>query len=197
MSTAVYMLGKPSDHMTKKQIRNSEQTKKNILRAAQKIFSTHSYNEAGLRDIAALAGVNQALINRYFGSKEKLFKAALTEGTDLSYLTSSNKSEFGKRAVETFLQQSDDNTNPLQILVFAMADAKMRDVAVAFLEEQVLIPISNWIGTSDSEERAAHFVSITVGFFTHRLLLPIDTFTGDLSPQTREWLEKTLQSTIE
>lgn len=162
-----------------------------------RIFSTNSYNEAGLRNIAALAGVNQALIIRYFGSKENLFKAALTEGTDLGYLTSPERSEFGKRAVETFLQLSEDSTNPMQILVFAMADEKTRNVAVTYLEEQVLAPISNWIGTPDSEERAAHFVSVVVGFFTHRLLMPIDTFTGDLSPQTREWLEKTLQSTIE
>lgn len=183
--------------MAKKQTRNSDQTKKNILLAAQQIFSTRSYNEAGVREISALAGANQALINRYFGSKEKLFEAALADGVDFSYLKNTDKSEFGKRAVEVFLQPTNNDVTPLQILVFAMADAKMRDVAVAFLEEQILGPISNWIGAPDGRERAARFAVIATGFFTHRLMLPIDTFTGNLSPQTREWLEKTLQSTLE
>ena len=48
-----------------------------ILKAAILRFSTHSYEETGLRDIAADVGVDMAYVHRSFGSKEKLFREAV------------------------------------------------------------------------------------------------------------------------
>ncbi|MDR2821012.1 MAG: TetR/AcrR family transcriptional regulator [Desulfovibrio sp.] len=53
--------------------RNAAETKKRILEAAGILFSKDVYRNVGTRDIAAAAGVNLTLINRYFGSKKKLF----------------------------------------------------------------------------------------------------------------------------
>ncbi|MEU6478157.1 TetR family transcriptional regulator [Streptomyces sp. NPDC047017] len=43
-----------------------------MLRAAGELFAERGYEAATVRDIAARAGVNQALIFRYFGSKSAL-----------------------------------------------------------------------------------------------------------------------------
>lgn len=51
-------------------------TRERILKAAILRFSTHSYEETGLRDIAADVGVDMAY-DRSFGSKEELFRAAV------------------------------------------------------------------------------------------------------------------------
>jgi hypothetical protein len=48
-----------------------------ILQAARTQFTHFGYDGIGLRAIADLAGVNVALIGRYFGSKEGLFLAAV------------------------------------------------------------------------------------------------------------------------
>ena len=53
--------------------RNAGDTRVRILDAARKRFSRDAYENVGTRDIAAEAGVDAALVNRYFGSKEKLF----------------------------------------------------------------------------------------------------------------------------
>lgn len=49
-------------------------TEEKIIRAADKIFTRKGYAATRTRDIAEEAGTNLALLNYYFGSKEKLFK---------------------------------------------------------------------------------------------------------------------------
>ncbi|CAA2159903.1 HTH-type transcriptional repressor [Methylobacterium brachiatum] len=48
-----------------------------ILKAAIGRFARHSYEDAKLRDIAVDAGVDVAYVHRAFGSKERLFAAAV------------------------------------------------------------------------------------------------------------------------
>ena len=68
-----------------KRRRDAADTREAILEAATRRFATHSYEHAGVREIAADAGVTAALVNRYFGSKEKLFDEVIqrpsTSGT--------------------------------------------------------------------------------------------------------------------
>lgn len=52
-------------------------TRDRILKAAILRFSSHSYEETGLRDIASDIGVDMAYVHRSFGSKEKLFREAV------------------------------------------------------------------------------------------------------------------------
>ena len=49
-------------------------TEQKIVEAARKIFTQKGYAATKTRDIAEEAGINLALLNYYFGSKENLFK---------------------------------------------------------------------------------------------------------------------------
>src|SRR5258708_11597591 len=53
--------------------RNAAATREAILISARRAFARSGYDGAGVREIAAGAGVTAMLVNRYFGSKEKLF----------------------------------------------------------------------------------------------------------------------------
>ena len=57
--------------------RDAARTRKALLDAASRRFAADGYSSTTVRDIADDAGVNVALINRYFGSKEGLFEACL------------------------------------------------------------------------------------------------------------------------
>ncbi|MBB5890782.1 TetR family transcriptional regulator [Kutzneria kofuensis] len=57
--------------------RDASATKAALLRAAQELFTERGYERTTVRDIADRAGVNQALLFRYFGTKEDLFHAVL------------------------------------------------------------------------------------------------------------------------
>ncbi|WP_307834493.1 TetR/AcrR family transcriptional regulator [Paractinoplanes lichenicola] len=64
--------------------RDAAQTRQLLLDTARHHFARHGFATTTVRDIADGAGVNVALINRYFASKEGLFEACLTSAvTDL------------------------------------------------------------------------------------------------------------------
>ena len=54
-------------------------TEQKIIQAANKLFTQKGYAATKTRDIAEKAGTNLALLNYYFGSKEKLFKKVVQE----------------------------------------------------------------------------------------------------------------------
>ena len=55
----------------------ARKTRARILEAATKLFSARGFNGATIDEIAALADVNKQRIYAYFGSKNRLFEAAL------------------------------------------------------------------------------------------------------------------------
>jgi AcrR family transcriptional regulator len=64
--------------------RDATQTRQALLRVASRRFARDGYASTTVREIADEAGVNVALISRYFTSKEGLFEACLTAAvTDL------------------------------------------------------------------------------------------------------------------
>jgi TetR/AcrR family transcriptional regulator len=58
-------------------VRDPEATKRRILDAAETELATKGYEGARLRDIAAAAGVNHALVHHYFDNKEGLLRAVV------------------------------------------------------------------------------------------------------------------------
>src|SRR6266700_1597398 len=55
----------------------SPPNRETILAAARQQFAERGYDSATIRGIAARAGVDPALVHHYFGSKDRLFLAAL------------------------------------------------------------------------------------------------------------------------
>jgi len=63
----------------KKKISRDLSTEEKIKKAALKLFTKKGYAATRTRDISAEAGINLALLNYYFRSKEKLFELVMTE----------------------------------------------------------------------------------------------------------------------
>lgn len=59
-----------------------EQTTRAILIAAEKLFADRGFTAVSVRDIAAEAGVSHALVHRYLGSKQQVYRAVLTQNED-------------------------------------------------------------------------------------------------------------------
>src|SRR3981189_566493 len=60
--------------------RDAAATREALLAAAGKLFAERGFDRTTVRDIAKLAGVNQALLFRYFGSKEGVFEEVMARG---------------------------------------------------------------------------------------------------------------------
>src|SRR6266705_3863507 len=100
---AVPQKGKPTG-------RRSDTTKAAILAAARQHFAASGYERATIRAIAADAGIDPAMVMRYFGNKEKLFAAAAEFDLRLPDLTAVPRASLGSVLVGFFLErwESDD-----------------------------------------------------------------------------------------
>jgi AcrR family transcriptional regulator len=177
--------------------RDADQTRADILVAAQNVFATRGYAAAGVREITALAGVNSSLAIRYFGSKEKLFEEALNGLLDVTVLTRPDRSNFGVQLVEAFVSEDGSRINPLELLVRSAGDPEAHTIAYRLLRERIHRPLAEWFGGEHGSAKSTQMLTLAVGFFTYRLLYPLDEWMGGLEPASRRWLEQSFQAIVD
>jgi AcrR family transcriptional regulator len=82
-------------------------TREAILGAARTAFADKGYDGASIRTIATGAGVDPALVHHYFGTKDKLFLAAMNLPIDPGELivkaVDGDRARVGERLVRMFL----------------------------------------------------------------------------------------------
>lgn len=176
-------------------LRDAARTRGRILAAAQQVFSTKGYAQAGIRDIAAIAGVNVALVVKYFGPKDRLFDAAL-EAMATDTLWTAPREEFGRAVVGIFVD-GEPGPNPLPMLMNAASDPAAQAIALDHVRRYILRPLARWLGEPEGTARAAEILALTAGFFMYRILLPLEPFEGTLDPAARRWLEESLQRIVD
>ena len=85
----------------------SVDTRGQVLAAAREEFAAKGYDGASVRGIARVAGVDPALVHHYFGSKEKVFVAAMELPFDpaerLPLVLDGDPAQLGERLVRMFL----------------------------------------------------------------------------------------------
>lgn len=174
--------------------RDAQRTRAAILAAAQAAFSTRGYIDTGVRDITAAAGVNPALVSRYFGSKEALFEAALAELLDAELLTGAPRPQFGEAMVALLAEQPSGRLNPLPMMLLASADPGARAIAQRLLIDLVLEPLARWFGAEEGASRAARFMILASGLTLYRQVYPLPPLADALDGPTRRWLVTAFQS---
>ena len=70
-----------------------DERRSQLLELGTELFTTHSYDELSMAQIARAAGISKALLYHYFPSKEEYFKATLAEAaTELAARTAPDQS---------------------------------------------------------------------------------------------------------
>ena len=153
--------------------RNAAATKQAILEAARWWFGHESYDQVGVRDIAARAGVDPALVNRYFGSKEGLFAAAVSAKFDLSELFAGDRATLGERLARYVLQKKapSGSSDPL----VALLRSSSSEVAAGMLRKAfingVVEPLAARLGGPDALLRAELVGSTLLGLLVYRTVI--------------------------
>jgi AcrR family transcriptional regulator len=84
-----------------------QDTRGGIVAAAREVFAERGYDGASIRQIAASAGVDPALVHHYFGTKEQLFLAVVqppVSPADLvPRIVAGDPAKLGERLVTTFI----------------------------------------------------------------------------------------------
>jgi AcrR family transcriptional regulator len=153
--------------------RDADATRAAILEAAKVHFARSGYEGGYLRDIAADAGVDAALINRYFGGKDGLFAAALKDSIRPDAISQWERKTFGRdiaKMMANHAHHDNDRMHAFQFLLRAAtspATAPLLNVAV---QDRFMAPIRSWIGGEQAEARARIVASIFIGLLVERLI---------------------------
>ncbi|MGV6876330.1 TetR/AcrR family transcriptional regulator [Pseudochelatococcus sp. B33] len=170
-----------------------DSTRERILKAAMLRFSAHSYEETGLRDVAADVGVDPAYVHRCFGSKEKLFLEAVRATTQPERLFSKDADELAPTlAAELLAERGENEIRSLDIVIRSFSSPAASRVLRDSLMEDFVCPLMRKRGQV-SEKRAALVAAFLIGAGILRNVIRADPL---LELDGRE-LEEIIVQTIE
>lgn len=129
------------------------------------VTAKDGYDRVSVRDIAADAGVNIALISRYFGSKEGLFVAALSSAGRLPDLQAASPAELPTKLLARILDQPDTygGENPLAALLRSSGHEGVAERMRAQIDEDLTRRLAELSPGADARVRADLFVALMLG----------------------------------
>ena len=130
---------------------SASDTRERILATAREAFANAGFEATSVRSIASRAGVDQALVHRYFGTKKRLFLATLDvpfdPGEVLAPVRWAAPQERGEVLVRTLLELWDSEAEPvvLSVVRTLMTTADGADLVRGFLEELTLVHLRDLV----------------------------------------------------
>lgn len=154
--------------------RDAAATRAALLAAARTLMAQHGVEGTSTRDVATLAGVNQALVYRYFGSKEKLFAEAAGTGTETpdDLVTATPLADLPRVLLDRILDlAAAHESGDLAGLVTAANDETVRTVIRARVETSFSAQLAARLTGPDAALRAELLAAILVGvgFLRHKI----------------------------
>ena len=150
-----------------KRIRNAEATREAILRSALIRFSRAGYDDVGLREIAGEAGVTAMLVNRYFGSKEALFEAAVEAAFADGSMFSGDAADLAGRVASAIMGKTDQasgDPDPLMVMLRSAANPRTATILRESIRRHFEAPLAVLLPGDGTRERAALLLSVVAGF---------------------------------
>jgi AcrR family transcriptional regulator len=117
--------------------RRSDATRAAILSAARERFAADGYERATIRAIAAEAGIDPAMVMRYYGSKERLFAAAAEFDLRMPDLTAAPAGTAGATLVRHFLDRWESDETLTALLRAGMTNEAAADRMRAIFAAQL------------------------------------------------------------
>jgi AcrR family transcriptional regulator len=156
-------------------------TRARILASARASFAERGYDAASIRDVAARAQVDPALVHHYFGSKQQLFVAAMEWPVDprtaIAELAAAGPTGLGERLARFVVRLFEDPS--FQPIVVGLIRSAASDPVAARMLRQVIaegpLPaLAAVAGGPDAELRAELVGSQLVGFAIVRYVLRVE-----------------------
>lgn len=169
------------------------ETRKRILAAAMELFAERNYSNVRTRDIAQAAGVNIALIHRYFTSKKNLFVTVLASLGDENRESTESKDRFLRVARDYLSQNAAGRDRELRLVLRSAMDTEVSEVVRDFYAAKFRTLAAELDG-SEKETRLFLQFSLIGGIALTSFLLQ-DVVRGRLDAENIcQWLEEMLQT---
>jgi AcrR family transcriptional regulator len=175
----IRIIGKSKLAQTRASVRprNAAATREAILTSARWAFARAGYDRVGVREIAKGAGVTAMLINRYFGSKERLFAevVAQTMATP-SILTQEiiTSPSPGAEIATALIKQTKSGATPLDGFLITLHSASSKQAAIIGreqIEKHHQKAMTAALRGDLAPQRAALVLSLIAGFQVMRQMI--------------------------
>ncbi|MCH5641186.1 MULTISPECIES: TetR/AcrR family transcriptional regulator [unclassified Gordonia (in: high G+C Gram-positive bacteria)] len=152
--------------------RNAAATREALLEATRTLLAEHGAHVT-TRDIAGAAGVNQSLVNRYFGSKENLFVEAVrgSISTTVDLVATAPLDELPDGILRQVLEVSDSGGGMTGLLVGVVDSETVNDVIRDAIEKTFTETLGNRLDGPDAALKAELINALVVGIslMRHRI----------------------------
>lgn len=159
----------------------SGDTRGRILQSARATFADRGFDGTTIRDVAARAGVDAALVHHYFGTKQQLFVAAMEfpieVRTVIPAIAVGPREQIGDRIVAAFVGLWD--RPEVRPTLLGIARSATTDPVAATMFRRVLVDgplqaIAGLLGTPDAPLRATLVGSQLIGIAMARYVAELE-----------------------
>ena len=173
------------------------QTRQRLLDAAQDLFAEQPFDAVTVRAIATQAGVDPALINHYFGSKEGLFGEVIARITNpdsaLGVLTETPQSRWGYEIVRYADTVWSSPTGKALLAVFRRGLSGNPEVLQASVRRIILDRLTAHLNASDQQLRASLAASQMVGVIVARHIVHLEPMASLTTEELVDLIGPTIQ----
>jgi AcrR family transcriptional regulator len=175
-------------------------TREAILAAARDSFATRGYDGTSVRGVASKAGVDPALVRRFFGSKEGLLVAALTVAMSpderLARIVAGDPEGLGEHLIGYFLSVWEEPPNR-DVMIGMVRSACTNERAATllrnFIAGQVLARLAGALDEREARLRAGLVGSQLVGLAMVRYVVKVEPLASASPDELRRLVAPTLQ----
>ncbi|WP_017569512.1 TetR/AcrR family transcriptional regulator [Nocardiopsis halotolerans] len=151
--------------------RGREATKARILASAKELFTNEGYGSVSSRMIASHAGVNVALINRYFGAKRGLLTELLRADGVFPGLIEGDPATLTRRLAEHAVSRLHGEGTALQrALDDSAGDPDLQKVYQGRITTAMIDPLTAYLGGDDARAHASLMSAVMLGLTRVRLV---------------------------
>ncbi|MEM7472073.1 MAG: TetR/AcrR family transcriptional regulator [Pseudomonadota bacterium] len=188
--------GRPRTREVKE--RNPATTKEALLAAARVEFQKAGYEGASTRKIASDAGCNAALINRYFGSKSRLFDAVMEACIDLGALKGLTHDQMVSALVDIALTKADLKAefDPIVVAIKSSGSEEAQDVVRNRLGNPMVEQLASLIEGEKAKQRAGVILSLISGMYVGRVSVGAEAISQSENETIRPMLTAALSAIL-
>ncbi|RKE22700.1 TetR/AcrR family transcriptional regulator [Streptomyces sp. TLI_171] len=155
-----------------------------ILAAARALFSDLGYEQTTVRAVAHRAGVDPALVMKYFGSKEGLFDAVSEIGLSFGGALSGPPEQLGERLLAHVLADIDGRPDrSMPVLRSMLTHPQAAEAVRCAVADPGNSPVADALTGEDVELRGALAGTVVLGLLVSRYLLRVPEI--DAAPADR------------
>lgn len=153
-------------------------TRGEMLCAARRRFLLESYENVGLRDIARDVGVDVALVSRYFGSKDALFREVLQGGDKDKFNGAVPGGDLPAYLVSLIAQKDEsadrEHIEKLLLILRSASSPAAAEIVRDTVRADVLGPLAGLIEGPQAAMRASLVLAILLGTTVMRTVMALE-----------------------